>query len=138
MKTALYEKNSMYLSAVIIDGKCPYSGTLAETLKERYPQAVEMPMGKAMELISIKEDKEYLKDWKEITEERFNDMLECLPPEKWERNALGQMFRMCEYYTGNITSHFAEINGRYFEAKRRTGPYKAFFLEIQKQFHPYR
>lgn len=52
----------------------------------------------------------YLPAWEEITPERYDEMLNVLPPEKWKQG-LGKdknisIFRMCEYYTGNITEHF--------------------------------
>lgn len=36
----------------------------------------------------------------EITEERFHDLLECLPPLKWSRGCLFESFFMSEAYTG--------------------------------------
>ena len=77
------------------------------------------------------ENENFLTDWIEIDEDRYYEMLEVLPPEKWK----GGCFRMCEYYTSNITSHFIQINQRYFEAKRRTSQdYPSMIKEIHTQF----
>ncbi len=50
----------------------------------------------------------------EITEEYWWEMLEVLPPEKWETVMGVEIFRMMEYYTGNVTHHFIRMshNGR--------------------------
>ncbi|OVZ88299.1 hypothetical protein CBW54_09625 [Yersinia kristensenii] len=52
----------------------------------------------------------------EITAERFNDMLEVLPPLDWHFNEAGgaQSFKMVEMYCGNITDIFAQYGERYF------------------------
>ena len=77
--------------------------------------------GRAMCLAA--EDAQFLEPWKECTEERYQDMLEVLPPQKWERVNGVSIFRMSEYYTSDITRHFAHVGGKYFEGRFRTsGP----------------
>ncbi|WP_183046758.1 hypothetical protein [Salmonella enterica] len=57
----------------------------------------------------------------EITAERFNDMLEVLPPLDWNFNESGgaQSFKLMEMYCGNITSIFAQYGDRFFELRDR-------------------
>lgn len=69
----------------------------------------------AREFYEKKEKEHYCYDWKETTEEKYNDMLEVLPPErrtfiKWE----WEIFRMSEYTTWNITTHYKQKWDKYF------------------------
>jgi hypothetical protein len=63
----------------------------------------------------------YILPVSEITEERFNDMLEVLPPLNWHFNEAGgaQSFKLAEMYCGNITQIFAQYGNRYFEFRDR-------------------
>lgn len=51
----------------------------------------------------------------EISAERFNGMLELLPPLDWHIGASSQSFRLMEMTCGNVTAIFAVYGGRYFE-----------------------
>lgn len=84
------------------------------------PEFVMVPFAEAVTMLESAQDTEYLEPWKECTEERYQEMLECLPPEKWERVQGVSIFRMSEYYTSDITRHFAHYLGRYFEGRFRT------------------
>lgn len=48
--------------------------------------------------------------WKEITEEEYDDALNVLPPALWKNGG----FFMSERYTGTISSFYQEINGKYY------------------------
>lgn len=74
----------------------------------------------ACKLIDEAMAEKYLNDWTEITRDEWEDKLNILPPEKWQTVAGVEIFRMCEYLTGNITQHLARIGDRYFTANRRT------------------
>lgn len=56
----------------------------------------------------------------EITEERWYEALECLPPEKWINCNKVEIFRMREYEIENITRHYMRHGKRYFSALYRT------------------
>lgn len=73
-----------------------------------------MPLEDAMPLMEEAQKAKYCSDWKEISEEEWYENLEVLPPEKWETVRGVNIFRMCEYLTGNITVHFAKLNGKFF------------------------
>ncbi|MGH1472681.1 MAG: DUF1419 domain-containing protein [Cellvibrionaceae bacterium] len=68
-------------------------------------------------------------DWKEISEERYEELLSVLPPEKWERG----VFRMSEYTSGTITLHVVEMGGRFFEAEKpATSTYDEYLSEVSE------
>lgn len=75
---------------------------------------------------------EYCTPWQEISDQLWDDALNVLPPEKWETVQGVNIFRICEYLTGNITAHYARLSGRYFTATRRTStPYAELAAEVQ-------
>jgi hypothetical protein len=49
-----------------------------------------------------------------ITEERFFEALECMPPSKWRTVSGIESFHLCELYTGSVASFFARAGDRYF------------------------
>lgn len=51
----------------------------------------------------------------EITEERWHEMLNVLPPVAWHRTCDGESFKISERTTGMITAIFVRLNGRFFE-----------------------
>jgi hypothetical protein len=50
-----------------------------------------------------------------ISEERFRDMLEVLPPCKWRTVAGVNMFHVSERLTGDLVSWFARVDGEHYE-----------------------
>lgn len=50
----------------------------------------------------------------EITEERFMEMLEVLPPAKWRRSASAESFHIIERITHDIVDWFVRIGDRYY------------------------
>lgn len=64
-------------------------------------------------------------DPEEITAERFQEMLNILPPVGWRNTSNGEVFRMSEHLAGNITSIFVRIGERYVTfADRRSMPHE--------------
>ena len=102
--------------------KSPYTGELFSVLLSELNDKREagspafkiMPLEEAMPLMEEAEKAKYCCDWKEVTEEDWCYSLEVLPPEKWETVRGVDIFRMCEYLTGNITAHFAKLRGKFF------------------------
>lgn len=80
----------------------------------------------------------YCYGWKEITEEQFYDMLGCLPPEKRTSFPWGSIFRMSEYMTGNITSHFMEIWDKYYQGSFDTSEYSSILDVKDLSYEPKR
>lgn len=113
--------------AIVTDGFVNYSGSLYNNNKgnftvDEYIQyknfdnglqgknKVEYKLITMQELIDISngyEKKIYI-DSKpiEITPDRYYEMLECLPPEKWNIHLGIESFMIIEAYTGNIHQHF--------------------------------
>ena len=71
----------------------------------------------------------------EISEARYHEMLGCLPPEKWETVDGVNIFRLCEYTSGNYTRHFMRYQNRFFETTTHTGlPYEVLAKETKEAF----
>lgn len=48
-----------------------------------------------------------------VTEERWHDMLNVLPPMRWRTELGVETFCMCEYTWGNITDQFGRMGDKY-------------------------
>jgi hypothetical protein len=58
-------------------------------------------------------------DWSEITEKRFNDLLECLPPQRWTSTGRkGSFFFMMEAYTADLHTCCVQIDEKYYSSLR--------------------
>jgi hypothetical protein len=57
----------------------------------------------------------YVSPPKVITEERFNDMLEILPPMRWKQRSGAESFMISEALTHNIRSIFCRIGDTHYE-----------------------
>lgn len=60
------------------------------------------------------------KPWEEITEERFHEMLNIMPPLKWRNVSYYETFYVCEAYTSDLHSVFArsQTTNKCWEAMR--------------------
>ena len=137
----IYKPGNVHLNTFVKDGICAYTGgkTVSEYLETIGPDYVCIPYEEALVQITEAEETHYITDFEEITEEEWEDMLNCLPPCKWQRCHGIEFFYMCEMYTGNISSHFARVKGldgtRCFKARRRiTSDYALLAAEIRNQF----
>lgn len=61
----------------------------------------------------------------EITEQKFNEMLDCLPPIGWVTRNDVEMFCMREFWTGSYTNQYAKDN--------RTGKYYTKLVDFKDQ-----
>lgn len=52
----------------------------------------------------------------EVTEDIYNEQLNCLPPLKWCTRNGYSMFCMCEMYTGTYTTQYAKKDGKFYSA----------------------
>ena len=123
---------------------CVYRFANSEAGLQKFKDAIEhykcsseecsfMSFDTALELIAVEENKRYHKPFVEISKDEYCEMLECLPPEKWLTCQGVNIFRMSEYWTSNITAHYAKLNGKYFTALRRnTVPYETIAKEISE------
>lgn len=68
---------------------------------------------------------------KEITEEHYQDMLECLPPCKFHRPRSGWMvFHVSERLSENIVSWFVQVGNRFFELQNEDSLTGAQVVEL--------
>lgn len=90
-----------------------YSGETLEQIGKRYPGA---QVGDAMDIAAQREAM-MISEPEQITEEQFMDALEVLPPEGWIRHQHTESFKMCEYYSGRVTSIYARFADTYWTFK---------------------
>ena len=137
----IYKTGETHLQTTITNGYADYTnGKRPEAyLDELGPGYACLPIDQALELIAKAEKEKYLDaPWEEITEEKWFEWLEVLPPENWKNVDGVDIFRLCEYQTSNITRHCARYNAggkpmnRYFTSLRRTSePYKFMAAQIK-------
>lgn len=53
--------------------------------------------------------------WREITEDAFNDALNCLPPLAWNNGG----FFLSEMFTHDVTDYYQKWYGKYYTSKQR-------------------
>ena len=94
-----------------------FSETPAQ-VAERNPGAVLMPFAAAVGHIREAMAAKYNQPPLPITEERYEYLLNVLPPECFT----GSAWRMSEYMEGPYTLHVAQVGGRYWSAIRKAGP----------------
>jgi len=68
--------------------------------------------------------------WEETTEERYNDMLDILPPLKWTRGG----FFVSEAYTLNIYPFHQKLDGRFYQAMFRINTPRDQILKSLEEF----
>lgn len=107
-----YDPNRLTIIDVIKpDGKsCVYSESL-EQVQQRYPDA---EIWGFLDAVTHQENA-MISAPVEITEDRFIEMLEILPPVHWVRHGVSESFKMSERTSGSITGIFARIGNRFFE-----------------------
>jgi len=97
-------------------GRSLYQHETLEEIRTRYPGAELMPFEDACEQIDKARHASYkVGQAQEITEERFIEMLEVLPPKQWKRAGHTESFKMAELLDGDITGCYARIGNRYFQ-----------------------
>ena len=94
---------------------------------ENYPDQFEYWNNQANEYKNVKfevityeeykqKEKEYYLSMplREITEDKFHDMLNCLPPLKWCTINGTNEFLMSEFWSGNYTDQYARKDGKFY------------------------
>lgn len=103
------------IDMVTPDGRSQIERQTLEEIQARYPGAEISDL----ETWSAAKEKALCTEPEEITEERFWEMLEVLPPQRWQRGRTlddkpCQSFEMCEHLSGRVTSIVCEVAGRFF------------------------
>lgn len=88
--------------------------------RKEYPGAEIVPMDYALERINEKLKEIYpMLQPKEITEEQFYEMFECLPPMQLKKDKAGWSFKMSEMTCGDITQGYVCKGDKYYSMNCR-------------------
>jgi len=80
----------------------------------RYPAAQRMSCDEAWAAADAAGMAQYRKDVSEVTQERFMDALNVLPPVGWTTRQGVESFRISERIWGSLTDIYARLGDRYF------------------------
>jgi hypothetical protein len=82
--------------------------------------AIELDAKLAQHLDPTPKDADYIEPIREVTRERFDEMLDILPPQKWIGCGSGsQSFHISERITDNVVCWLVRRGSRYFELQDR-------------------
>ena len=87
-----------------------YSGETLDQIRLRYPNA---EIGE-WDIVYAAAEEACKTEPSEITEDKFLEMLNVLPPVRWVRQGGAESFKLSERYYGSITAIYARIGKRYF------------------------
>jgi hypothetical protein len=108
-----FSPSAKYCSAIDIvrDGRGAYSGKTLDEFKAEYPdiQIVD-------DEVSVQHDRSrHITQPREITEDAYTDLLECLPPCKWGRGEFGgSAFHISERITHDIVTWCVKIGDKHY------------------------
>jgi hypothetical protein len=92
-------------------GRSVINNQTLEEIEARYPGAFVMEWEKYIDL----HDEAVKSPPIEISEEKFIEMLEVLPPVNWHREEETESFKMSERLSGSITAILCRVGDRYFQ-----------------------
>ena len=112
------------------DTKVAYVEETKKEYQAKYPELELMSFSKALELSQTADKKRYEAGvCKEITEERFDEMLNVLPPDNWINYSTNESFRICEDLTGELSNFYIRVfDGEFPNHKER------FFSVVMPKF----
>lgn len=87
-----------------------YSGETLEEIGRRYAN----PRLTTFDEFTEAHDAAYRSEPKEITEDRFYEMLNVLPPLGYAHSNGAESFKMCEMLSGAMTDVFARVGNRFW------------------------
>ena len=97
-------------------GVCMYSGQTVEEMQHDSGEELEvMPFIRALELNSAASRARYCRGAERISKEQYEEMLNVLPPENWQRGVGYGCFRLSERLDGAIASFFLRIGDSYYQ-----------------------
>lgn len=108
-----------------------YGNETLEELREREknPNLITVDPEKVTELANEHREKLNSEPFKEISEDRYEDLLDCLPPKRMLRDA----FFVGEPYQYDLYPFCFKVGGRYFEGRRIVStPKEILYAEINK------
>ena len=111
-KMVVSKKYEGYIQTVLIDGICPYT----KNTEEYYINNGFLVMtDEELEPIHEKYLNDLCNSWKEISEDQYENALNELPPTRWRNGG----FYISESYTGDVSSFYQEMNGKYYTSFQR-------------------
>lgn len=93
------------------DGLTAYGRKTLEEVRAEYPDAEVLSEEEGY----VRYNKAWIKPAVRITHERFDEMLNVLPPRRWYNHGATESFHVSERIAGNVVSHFCRIGADYFE-----------------------
>ena len=117
MSTAIFSHTSGRLhTALTPEGVCIFSGKTFEQMRQESGEVLElMPFVQALELTEAASRARYCQGPERISQERYEEMLNVLPPENWQRGVGYSCFRLSERLSGAIASFFVRIGDSYYQ-----------------------
>lgn len=117
MTTAVFSHTTGRLhTALTAEGVCMFSGKTVEEIQQDSGETLEvMPFMQALELTNAASRARYCRGPERISQERYEDMLNVLPPENWQRGVGYSCFRLSERLDGAIASFFVRIGDSYYQ-----------------------
>lgn len=94
-----------------ITGRSAVCGETLEQIRKRYPKAEIV----TWEPWLSNKEKAHCTEPQPIDKDRFMEMLEVLPPQRWQHGKNCESFELMEHYSGRVTSIYARFGNRYFE-----------------------
>lgn len=93
------------------DGKCIYTGKSLEEMRKEDGIEYITPDDQTMDKMWEEYYKSIQGKWEDITEERYYEMLDVLPPMNWRNIGKGvEVFCICEAFTGHLHHHYVKYS----------------------------
>jgi hypothetical protein len=103
-------------TALTADSVCMFTGKTVEEMQQGSTEVLEvMPFVQALELAEAASRARYCQGPRRISKERYEEMLNVLPPENWRRGVGYGCFRLSERLSGAIASFFVRIGDSYYQ-----------------------
>jgi hypothetical protein len=100
------------------DGRSIWGGETLEELQAQgqvSQQAYALPTIEALDLQIESDRQRYCTGPHRISQERYEEALNCLPPERWIRGVGYASFRMSERITGTIATFYVRVGDSFYE-----------------------
>ena len=89
---------------------------------------------KEIDVLFLNYHKSLISTFSEISKEKYYEMLEVMPPLRFDTFNKNQMFFICEPYTSNLHQCFVKSNNKYYSALRKiTESKESIFKSLLKK-----
>lgn len=83
------------------------------------PESRILPQDEAFALADAADRQRLCRGPQAIDAERFDELLNCLPPQRWVRGATAESFRISEAITGDLYTFCVRLGDRFFSITER-------------------